>query len=731
MNLVEKSNYFLKKSSITSLDEIRDLQDIIREHNSLYYNQESPVISDMEYDNLFKLLKKSEEELNIFDPNSPTKRIDVLAGNQFQKGTHISPMISLDNTYDSRDILDFEKRITNILKEEKIIPYIIELKFDGLGISITYKSGKLIRVLTRGNGIEGEDVTVNALQIKSIPKEIPYISSEEIEIRGEVVMPISSFTELNRKRLESGEKLFANPRNAASGSLRQIDYNITKDRNLDFYAYSFPYLENGNLNSVISSEERNLLIEKIPNNKKEDINSGFPLSGEGQNGMKEGQSNPTYFNELDFIKSLGFQISPYLFEAKNINEVVKEIEKLTLEKPSFDFEIDGLVLKVDDLSLWQKLGTTEHHPRYAIAYKFPATNVRTQVLDIEHSVGRTGVITPIAHLEPVNVGGVIVRRATLHNYDELAKKDVRIGDSVFIVRAGEVIPEVISVILESRTGKELEVFPPEKCPSCESILKRDIGKIAWFCPNKKLCPAQTLGSLISFVSKHGANIEGLGDKIIEIFIEKGYITDFTSIYKLERYSQEILNLEGFKDKKLKNILDEVESSRNMNLANFFVALGIPQVGKKTGKILANYILAKIDSNTPLVDILFSLNSEKLQEIKDIGPIGAHSIVYYFEDHEILVKDLLNEIKIIIPQKSEKILPNGKLSGKSFCVTGSFLNISRDEIHSLIEDNSGEIRTSVTSKLDYLIVGTEAGSKLTKAQELGVKILGIDDFYKMI
>ncbi|MBP8017058.1 NAD-dependent DNA ligase LigA, partial [Candidatus Gracilibacteria bacterium] len=668
------------------------LQEIIREHNKLYYNEESPVISDKEYDELFKILKSLEEKFNISNYNSPTQKIDVLLSKQFEKGKHKTPMLSLDNTYNSEDIHEFDKRILNILKNDEKLSYIIELKFDGLGISLTYKNGKLIRALTRGKGDEGEDVTINIMQISNIPKKIPFTHNEEIEIRGEIIMPIYEFEKLNKSRLDLGEKLFANPRNAASGSVRQLDYNITKSRNLKFFAYNFPYLENNFL-------EENIL---------------------------------TYSEILDKLKSFGFSTSPYFFKARNIDEVIKEIEKVGTNKVNYEFETDGLVIKLDDLKKWKSLGFTEHHPRYSIAYKFPATNVRTKILDIEHSVGRTGILTPVAHLNPVNVSGVIVKRATLHNYDELQKKEIKLGDEVFIVRAGEVIPEVVSVIKEVRTGKEKEVIIPEFCPSCETRLKKDEGKVAWYCPNKKFCPAQTLGSLISFVSRSGANIEGLGDKIIELFIEKEFITDFVSIYHLKKFQNEILALEGFKDKKVSNILEEIENSRKMPLTNFLVALGIPQVGKKTAKLLANKISSKLenDKNSNLSEILFNLNSEELEEIKDIGPIGAHNVVYYFEEYSDLVSRLLNEINIILPEISNQTssLP---LNGKSFCVTGSFPDISRDEIHKIIEENGGETRTSVTKNLDYLVVGSEAGSKLAKAKEFNVQILSLEEFYKLI
>lgn len=436
----------------------------------------------------------------------------------------------------------------------------MELKFDGLGLSLTYRNGELVRALTRGNGVEGEDVTINALQIKNIPRSIPF-TSREVEIRGEVVLPISEFMRINRERMETGEKVFSNPRNAASGSLRQLDYTITASRNLAFYAYSFPYTE----------------------------------TEEGREQLKIA----TYRDYISLLESFGFAKTPYIFSASNLGELQSEIHCLTLNRPVFDFEIDGLVIKLNDLKLWHILGTTEHHPRYAIAYKFPAVNVRTKLLSIEHSVGRTGIITPVAILEPVNVGGVTVSRATLHNYDELAKKGVMEGDQVFIVRAGEVIPEVIGPIIEVRNGEEKVITAPTQCPSCGTLLSQDTGKVALYCPAYSTCPAQTSGALKSFVGKHGANILTLGDKIIDIFIERGFLTDFVSIYHLKEHVLSILDMEGFKSKKVKNILESIEVSRSMSLANFFVALGIPQVGRKTGKLLAKYVSDKKPNETTL------------------------------------------------------------------------------------------------------------------------------------
>ncbi|OIO75966.1 DNA ligase (NAD(+)) LigA [Candidatus Gracilibacteria bacterium CG1_02_38_174] len=690
-----------------SESDIVSLQEILREHNRLYYTEQSPIISDSEYDRLFQTLKNLEEQYGIWDIKSPTKRIDVLVSSQFQKGLHTWPMISLDNTYDENDIADFEGRIRNILRQKNLeignndgIPYFplsyaMELKFDGLGLSLTYRDGELVRALTRGNGVEGEDVTINALQIKSIPRSIPF-TSREVEIRGEVVLPISEFTRINRERMETGEKVFSNPRNAASGSLRQLDYTITASRKLAFYAYSFPYAE---------TEEG-----------RKDLNI------------------TTYRDYLSLLESFGFTKTPYIYSARNLEELQSEIHRLTLSRPVFDFEIDGLVIKLNSLSLWYMLGTTEHHPRYAIAYKFPAIHVRTKLLAIVHSVGRTGVITPVAILEPVNVGGVTVSRATLHNYDELAKKGVMEGDQVFIVRAGEVIPEVIGPIVEVRDGTEKSIIPPTACPSCGTPLVRDAGKVALYCPARATCPMQTSGALKSFAGKHGANILTLGDKIIYIFIEQGFLTDFISLYHLGEWSDKILALEGFKEKKLQNILESIETSRNMPLANFFVALGIPQVGRKTGKLLAKYVNEKIMGNRELIgEVCFHLTYEELEQIHDVGPATAGSIVYYFEENREMITGLLEEVHPVISsfESDNREGEELKLTGKSFCVTGSFESISRDEIHTFIEQNDGEVRTSVSPKLNYLIVGSDAGSKKAKAEELGVKILDLEELYELV
>ncbi len=550
-NVLSRTLEILADPEGLTASDIPEIRELLREHNRLYYVESAPVVSDVEYDRLFRLLVSLEEKFGDFDVSSPTNRIDVLLSRQFEKGEHRHPMISLDNTYDETDLVDFEKRIRNILKTDASLEYDVELKFDGLGISLSYEKGRLVRALTRGNGREGEDVTVNALVISNVPKNIPH--DGDIEIRGEVIMPHEAFRRTNEERLLSGEKLFANPRNAASGSLRQLDYRITANRGLQFFAYSAPVFEDSGIDFGVD----------------------------------------TYRQYVAKLREWGFEITPYLHHCRDIAELLSEISRLTASRPAFPFDIDGLVVKLDRLDFWRELGTTEHHPRYAIAYKFPQTHVRTKVLDVEHSVGRSGAVTPVAHLEPVNVTGVTVRRATLHNYEELAAKDVRIGDHVFIIRAGEVIPEVVSAIAEARDGSERVVEVPASCPSCGSPLRKDEGKVAVYCPNRLECPAQTSGSLKTFVGKHAANIEGIGEKGISLFLEKGLLTDFASIYRLPFRREEILALEGFETKKTDNLLSEIEKSRTMDLANLLVGLGIPEVGRKTAKTLAAYVAGRV------------------------------------------------------------------------------------------------------------------------------------------
>lgn len=730
--LLSLTSAYLKRIDRLKKEDIPNLRGIIREHNRLYYEEESPIISDVEYDGLFHALARAEADYGMIDEDSPTARLAILASEQFQKVKHLYPMISLDNTYNGDEVRDFETRMRNVLKEQSpsTFPYYIQPKYDGLGLALVYQYGKLHRAITRGSWVEWEDVTLWAWEIQNIPKEIKELANiERMEIRWEVMMSRTTFEKVNHERLKTGEKLFANPRNAASGSLRQLDPIITRSRNLEFFAYSMPQIERG------------------------DAGSDFKIH--------------KYNSLMNLLHSWGFEQADFPFSViewmSNLSQIIEEETEKFLKTglEYFDFDIDGMVLKLNDMSLWPLLGATEHHPRYAIAYKFPAKQVRTRVISIEHSVGRTGTVTPVANLEPVEVTGVIVKRATLHNYDELSKKWVREWDYVYIIRAGEVIPEIVSVISEVRSGEEKEVFPPEICPICGTNLEQEEGKVAIFCPNKH-CPAQIQGRLEVFVWKQGLNIDGLGTKQIELLLELGWITDFASIFHLHTYRERFFELEGYKEKSINNLLESIEKARNTTLERALVSLGIPNIGKKTAKVITKEAIKKyahfvISTDLPasmattrnpagetreqdfslrytaleMTKTLFSLTEEELFEMKDIWPETARSFVEYMEENRELVERFFVELTFPTESSPPVIESSSPINWKSFCVTGSFDGISREEIHELIEKHGGEIRTSVSGKLDYLIVGSEAGSKLEKAKELGVKILSIDEFREMV
>ncbi|MBP9779703.1 NAD-dependent DNA ligase LigA [Candidatus Gracilibacteria bacterium] len=726
--LLSLSSDFLSRKNNLKKNDILIFREVIREHNRLYHDLESPIISDTEYDELFHALARLESDHHMLDNDSPTAQLAILATNQFQKVKHIYPMISLDNTYNNEEVREWNERMMRILGSPlgQMYDYYIQPKYDGLGLAIIYEYGEFVQAITRGSGVEGEDVTLTAREIVNIPKSIEILRDVgRMEIRGEVMMTRSRFESVNRERLESGDKLFANPRNAASGSLRQLDPLVTRSRELRFFAYAIPQIE-------------------------QDENEGIYFS------IKN------YHELMDLLVSWGFERQDFPFRHVSgidalVDVLVSETEK---RKEYFDFDIDGMVLKLDDMSLWNDLGRTEHHPRYAIAYKFPAKQVRTRVVSIEHSVGRTGTVTPVANLEAVEVTGVIVRRATLHNYDELEKKGVREGDQVYIMRAGEVIPEIVSVIVDVRDGSEKEILIPTHCPVCQTELLQDIGKVAIYCPNQH-CSAKIQGQLEMFVGRQGMNIDGLGTKQIELFLEEGWITDFASVFELPSYTLEILELEGYKEKSISNLIESLEKSRHTTLDRVFTAIGIPNVGKKTARLIATVVTrsesisenhteiqisenSEIESictlqgpNEALLQKIFSITEENLLEVKDIGPETARSFVEYMENNREIVVRLFQKLDIQIPETrflhaQEGQIPScNSLSEKSFCVTGSFENISREAIHELIEKNGGEVRTAVTGKLDYLIVGENAGSKKTKAESLGVKIITIEEFMELI
>lgn len=690
--LTETLAMLQRKPETLERGDIEVLRQMVEFHRHQYYELDTPLITDEEFDRLYALLVATEEKFHESHALSPTQKVQNLVDNHFTKAPHLHQMMSLDNTYNSEDLREFETRIRRILREEwheRELEYVIEYKFDGLGIALRYDNGQLTRALTRGDGQIGEDITLNVLEIDNIPHTIPY--QDTIEIRGEVVMPRSAFDELNNRRLQAGEKLFANPRNAASGSLRQLDPTVTRERDLLFFAYSCPDLE------IMKNEEwRMRNVVSFYSDVIEQLGDwGFQTSKQWQKG------------ELFFEKKTGIE---------SIVTMIHEMGK----KPVCPFDIDGLVIKINDLHLWNILGMTSHHPRYAISFKFPAEYARTKIIDIEHSVGRTGTITPVAHVEPVNIMGVTVQHATLHNYDEVAKKDLRIWDQVFIHRAGEVIPEIIAPIIEARTGKEQIIIPPTHCPICESPTHKEGEKIALLCSNPH-CPAREMQALEWFVSKHGVDIDGFWPKQIELFLELGWVTDLASIYDLREYRDEFLLLEWYKEKSVDNLLSAIEAKRTLPIDRFIGALGIPWVGKRTAKLLAPLFQS-------VEDILnFHLSIKTLEAVKDIGPGTAGTISTYFQTHKHLLERLLARVTVTF---SKVVEVSGVLTWKTFCVTGTF-DLSRDDIHAMIEANGGEVRTAVSGNLDYLIAGESAGSKREKAQSLWVSILDYPGFLSLI
>lgn len=689
----QTQDYLQKDIAIFSQSDTKKLWKNIQKHIVLYHELWEPIISDGEYDILLKKLQDLEEKYN-FDLKIWQTTGSEWKQSSFQKIAHSRPMISLDNTYNAEDLRDFDTRIKRILKSEVNLPYTIEFKFDGLGIELIYNHWKLVQAITRWNGSEGEDVTENIMQINNIPKTIDKLGI--FEVRGEVVMPISSFERLNKQALNEWAKVFSNPRNAASGSLRVLDTSITKHRDLDYFAY--------------------------------DVSD-----------FDEFSTGP-YHSMIDTLESLGFAISSYFPKCSWIEEVIYAIESIWDIKSWIDFEIDWLVVKLDDMRVWQDVWFTEHHPRYAIAYKFPAEIVTTKLESVEHSVGRTGTITPVANLAPVSIGWAIIRRATLHNYDEVEKLWVKTGDIVFLKRAGEVIPKIISVATSS-DGES--IYPPKLCPSCWSEVCKDEQKVRYYCPNTYGCPAQMREKLAFAVGKQGFNIDGFWERQAELFYSLWFIKNFWDIFRLKNYRSEILALDGFKEKSVNNLLGGIETVRNSNITIFLKALWIPWVGKKTAKTIWKYFTdVFLKSHKDSFEEIFPqsntqptlfweasehINKTDLEALSDIGPEVADSVMRFFIEQRDIAIDLLWELDIEISQATESDNQSWKYTWKKVCITGSFEWYKRDQLAQILEEQGGEFVWSVSAKTDYLLAWEKAGSKLKKANELWVEVLSLEDF----
>ena len=647
---------------------IDNLRHLLNQYNYEYHVLDQPTIPDAEYDQLLKELIKLEEAFpELITSDSPSQRVGGQVLDLFTKVRHESPMLSLSNAFNENDLRDFDRRVRQGVGDE--FSYVCELKIDGLAVSLKYENGLFIQGATRGDGTIGEDITANLKTIRSIPLSL--LEPITIEVRGEAFMPKSSFARLNKVKEENGEEAFANPRNAAAGSLRQLDPQIAAERQLDVFLYAIANM---------------------------------------------GETNLSFHSEgLNWLDSIGFKTNKERKSCATIEEVLAFIEGWAEKRPHLAYEIDGIVIKVDSLSQQEELGTTVKSPRWAIAYKFPAEEVETTLLDIELNVGRTGVITPTALLTPVKVAGSTVQRATLHNEDLIREKDIRIGDQVLIKKAGDIIPEVVQVLTESRTGKEMEFTMPTHCPECNSELIRLEGEVAVRCINPK-CPAQIREGLIHFVSRTAMNIDGLGEKVVSQLFAENLIQDVAGLYRLTR--EQLLGLERMGEKSVSNLLAAIEASKGNSLEKLLFGLGIRHVGAKAAKTLAQHF--------EHMDRLALATREELTGINEIGEKMADSIVTFFEQEE--VKILLNELKelgINMTYTGPKLVtgdqPESFFTGKTVVLTGKLSQLTRNEAKEKIESLGGNVSGSVSKKTDLVIAGEEAGSKLKKAEELGIAV----------
>ena len=653
------------------MDRYEELIEIINEADYNYHTLDNPTITDQEYDKYFRELEEIEEKHPEWIKDySPTQHAGGKVIDSFNKVTHKIPMMSLSDVLSESEVVAFDERI----KKEKINPkYVCELKIDGLSVSLLYEKGKLVRAATRGDGTTGEDITHNVKTIKSIPLKLT--EEVDIEVRGEIFMNKKTLEELNKKRKEKGESLLQNCRNVAAGSIRQLDSKIAAERKLDNFIYHLPNPEDYNIT--------------------------------------------THMDAINYMKKLGFKTNPNNKLVNNINEIIEYIEEKGQERDSLPYDIDGVVIKVNDLNDQKKLGFTARYPKWATAYKFPAEEVLTKLTDIIFTVGRTGQITPNAVLEPVIVAGSTISRATLHNEDNIIAKDLKIGDIVSIRKAGDVIPEVVEVIKNRRTGKEKDFVMIDTCPMCNTKLIKKEGQVDYFCPNNK-CPARDIESLIHFVSRNAMNIDGLGDRIIEDFYNFGYIKNVVDIYLLKNHEEDLKRLEGYGDKSVSNMLDAIEKSKSNSLERLLFGLGIPHVGEKTAKILC--------SNYKTLDNLMNASKEDLIEIDDIGDIIADSIIDFFNNSNN--KEIINRLKdlnINTKYLGQEIIEDENFSNKSFVLTGALTLFTRDEAKDIIESLGGKTVSSVSSKTDVVIVGDNPGSKYNKAKELGITIWTEEEF----
>ena len=663
-----------KKQAKERIEELRKQTEY---YAGKYYDEDKPEISDFEYDMLMVELRNLEKEYPEFkSKDSLTQKVGGHVKEGFKKVTHEVPLQSLQDVFSLEEVEEFDERMQKQAKENNIenIKYVVETKIDGLSAALEYQNGEFVRGATRGNGLVGEDVTENLKTVKTIPMQIP--DKIDITVRGEVFISKKDFEEMNQERQENEEELFANARNAAAGSLRQLDSTITQKRPLDIYIFNVQKIEGKNFNS--------------------------------------------HFEELEYLEKQGFNVNPVRIPCNNIEEVKEAIKKIGEMRESLTYGIDGAVVKIDNLKFREILGSTVKVPRWAVAYKYPPEKKETTVENIICQVGRTGVITPMAILKPVSVAGSTISKTTLHNEDFIKEKDIKIGDTVVIQKAGDVIPEIVEVVKEKRTGKEKEFTMPRVCPVCGAEAVREEGESAVRCTGVE-CPAKLFRNLVHFVSREAMNIDGLGENIINQLLEKKLIQNIADIYTLK--FEDIASLKKNGKKFAQNLIDAIERSKSNDLSRLITALGIRHVGGKASKILAQ----KYKS----LDNLEKANQEKLQQIDDIGEIMANSIVEFFSQEQ--TKDLIKRLKeagVNTKEAEEEILDN-RFEGKTFVLTGTLTDFTRKEAEDLIEKHGGKISSSVSKKTDYVLAGEEAGSKLTKARDLGINIINEEEFKNLI